>query len=96
LNCLAGIYVNLFLLSLYTLSHRKTAGTKRLIAASWLMAIIGSTQMALDVAATAEAARLHQEVVDTQISNQHGLMMLPLWATLSVLETAKNLTFAIN
>ncbi|KAJ7882363.1 hypothetical protein B0H14DRAFT_2565351 [Mycena olivaceomarginata] len=47
---LYGFYINLFLLSLHTLSRRKTAGTKFLIVASCIMAVLGTTQMALDVA----------------------------------------------
>ncbi|KAF7333335.1 hypothetical protein MVEN_02348800 [Mycena venus] len=91
-----GVYVSLFLLSLYTLSRRKTAGAKLLITASCLMAIVGSTQMALDLAMTVEAARLHQEVVHTPVSNEHGLIMLPLLMTLPVLGTARNLTMLMN
>ncbi|KAJ7893451.1 hypothetical protein B0H14DRAFT_2684994 [Mycena olivaceomarginata] len=92
-----GIYVILFLLSLYTLSRRKTAGTKLLIGASCLMAIVGSTQMAIDAALTAKAARLHQEIVYTQVSNEHGSRLLPLWGTLlPELDMAQNVTFLIN
>ncbi|KAJ7787135.1 hypothetical protein B0H14DRAFT_3581085 [Mycena olivaceomarginata] len=60
------------------------------------MAIVGSTQMALDVALTAEAAHFHQQIVHTQVLNEHGLMMLPLLATFPVLEIAQNVTFIIN
>jgi hypothetical protein len=60
------------------------------------MAIIGSTQMALDVAVTAEYARLHQEIVHTQVVNEHELTMLPLLAMLPVLVTAQNVAFVIN
>ncbi|KAJ7656579.1 hypothetical protein B0H17DRAFT_1337967, partial [Mycena rosella] len=93
---LYGVYVNLFLLSLYTLSRRKTAGTKPLMVASCIMAIVGSTQMAIDVAVTTEAARFHQQIVHTQVLNEYGLMMLPLSMTLPVLYIAQEVTFVIN
>jgi hypothetical protein len=61
------------------------------------MAIVGSTQMAIDAALTAEAARLHQEIVYTQVSNEHGSRLLPLWGTpLPELDMAQNITFLIN
>ncbi|KAF7333311.1 hypothetical protein MVEN_02346000 [Mycena venus] len=92
-----GIYVNLFLLSLYTLSRRKTAGTKILIAASCLMAIVGSIQTAIDVALTVEAARLHREIVHTQVSNEHGSRIQPLLPTSMLgLDMAQNFMFPIN
>ncbi|KAF8184042.1 hypothetical protein K438DRAFT_1838139 [Mycena galopus ATCC 62051] len=63
---LYGVYVNLFLLSIYTLSRRRTAGTTLLIAASCMMAVIGTTQIALDVAGTVFEARLFQQFVHAE------------------------------
>jgi hypothetical protein len=61
------------------------------------MAIVGSTQMAIDVALTVETARLHQEVAYTQVSNEHGLRMQPLWPPLlRGLNMAQNFMFLIN
>ncbi|KAF8187928.1 hypothetical protein K438DRAFT_2019442 [Mycena galopus ATCC 62051] len=94
---LYGIYVNLFLLSLYTLSLRKTAATKILMVASCMMAVVGSTQMALDVSLTVAAARLLQQIVHSEVVNELGLKTLLLleW-TVPALQTAKNVTFTIN
>ncbi|KAF7358557.1 hypothetical protein MVEN_00907200 [Mycena venus] len=61
------------------------------------MAIVGSTQMAIDLALTVETARLHQEIVHTQVSNEHGLRMQPLWPTLlRGLDMAQNFMFLMN
>ncbi|KAJ7248859.1 hypothetical protein B0H12DRAFT_1123059 [Mycena haematopus] len=84
---LYGVYCILFVLSLYTLSRRKALGTTLLIVASCTMAVVASTQMALDIAVTVEAARLLQKTVHSEILNEHGmLMLLPV----------QNLMFAIN
>ncbi|KAK7028523.1 hypothetical protein R3P38DRAFT_3190120 [Favolaschia claudopus] len=44
-----GFYVALFLFSLYTLSRRRTTGTTLLIFANYLMAVAGTTQIALTI-----------------------------------------------
>ncbi|KAF7328754.1 hypothetical protein MVEN_02504100 [Mycena venus] len=89
---LYGVYVNLFLFSLYTLSRRKTTGTKLLMIASCVMAVVGSTQMALDVAVTVAGGRLFQRIVREQV-----LITLPLGdLVLPTLQTAQNIAFAIN
>lgn len=96
-NRLAGVYVNLFLLSLRTLSRRKTAGTKFLMVASCMMAVVGSTQMAVDVAVAVAAARLLQQLVHSEVVNEQGLIILPLFGlTLPALETGQAVTFTIN
>ncbi|KAF7346454.1 hypothetical protein MSAN_01873400 [Mycena sanguinolenta] len=85
---LYGAYVNLFLLSLYTLSRRKTAGTRLLIAASCMMAVVGSTQMALDVAAIVVATRLFRQIVHSE-----GLAER---SSLPALLTAQTVTLVVN
>ncbi|KAF8176147.1 hypothetical protein K438DRAFT_80113 [Mycena galopus ATCC 62051] len=88
---LYGVYVNLFLLSLCSLSRRKAAGNKLLLVASCIMAVAGSTQLALDVAVTASAARLVQQVVHSGIPPAERDPM-----RLAVLEEAQILMFGIN
>ncbi|KAF7340719.1 hypothetical protein MSAN_02100200 [Mycena sanguinolenta] len=63
---LYGVYLILFVLSLYALSCRKAAGTTLLIVASCTMAVLASTQMALAVALTARFGRVTQEIVHNQ------------------------------
>ncbi|KAJ7837318.1 hypothetical protein B0H13DRAFT_2105621 [Mycena leptocephala] len=83
-NRIAGIYVIFFLLSIYALSpRRKTPGIKFLIAASCVMGVLGTTQMAATIAVTLVDARFVQQIVYRQ-------------STLKALETIQNVTFAIN
>ncbi|KAJ7672049.1 hypothetical protein B0H14DRAFT_3070049 [Mycena olivaceomarginata] len=56
---LYGIYINLFLLALYTLSRRRqSSGVKLLIAATCVMAILATAQSALHARALQRAIRL--------------------------------------
>ncbi|KAK7028515.1 hypothetical protein R3P38DRAFT_2936897 [Favolaschia claudopus] len=95
---LYGLYVNLFLLSLYILSHRNTAGTKILIAASCLMAIAGTTQIALTVAYTAVEIDFLRQVVHSDITvddptKAFSLTKYKLWTSLT---TAQGTAFIVN
>ncbi|KAJ6508658.1 hypothetical protein C8R45DRAFT_968173 [Mycena sanguinolenta] len=83
-----GVYFSLFLLSLYTLSRRKTAGTRLLIFASCMMAVVGSTQIALDVAAIVVAARVFQQMVHSGGLTERS--------PLSALLTAQTVTLVVN
>ncbi|KAJ7229570.1 hypothetical protein B0H12DRAFT_1147579, partial [Mycena haematopus] len=84
---LYGVYCILFVLSLYTLSRRKAPGTTLLIVASCTMAVVASTQMALDMAVTVEAARLLQQAAHSEILNGRSTIMLQM---------AQNLMCGIN
>lgn len=65
------------------------------MAASCMMAVVGSTQMVLDVASTVAAARLLQQIVHSEVVDEQGLLMLPL-STVPALETAESVLFSIN
>ncbi|KAJ7881443.1 hypothetical protein B0H13DRAFT_935847 [Mycena leptocephala] len=87
-----GIYAIFFLLSIYTLSpRRKTPGIKFLIAASCVMAVLGTTQIAATIAVTLVDARFVQQIVYGQVSSQENSQSI-----LKALETIQNVTFAIN
>ncbi|KAK7012595.1 hypothetical protein R3P38DRAFT_2550073 [Favolaschia claudopus] len=73
---LYGVYVNLFFLSLYTLSRRRSKGTKLLMAASCMMAVIATTQAALLTADTAVYAHLLQQIVHLNIITAEDLEKL--------------------
>jgi hypothetical protein len=61
------------------------------------MAVLGTTQMALDVVVTSAAPRLLQQMVHSQILTEQGLTTLPLFkSTLPLLATMQNATFGIN
>ncbi|KAJ7348013.1 hypothetical protein DFH08DRAFT_808781 [Mycena albidolilacea] len=69
-NRSAGIYINLFLLSIYTLTRRREApGNRVLIAASCVMAIVGTTQVGVNIAETVALARFVQQIVHVQVLN---------------------------
>ncbi|KAJ7207901.1 hypothetical protein GGX14DRAFT_114489 [Mycena pura] len=59
-----GIYINLFILAIYTLSRRKTAGKKVLLVACWTMFILGTTQIILLLFGAAINIPILQELVD--------------------------------
>ncbi|KAK7012598.1 hypothetical protein R3P38DRAFT_2790261 [Favolaschia claudopus] len=59
---LYGLYIALFLLSLYALSRRRTTGTRPLVMASYVMAVMGTTQIALTVAIAVENLNLLQGI----------------------------------
>ncbi|KAJ6510960.1 hypothetical protein C8R45DRAFT_921654 [Mycena sanguinolenta] len=71
-----GIYFALFLLSIYTLSHRSKAnGITFLIIASCVMAVLATTQMAAIVAAALLNARFVQQIVSAEAVIQPGILL---------------------
>ncbi|KAJ7704202.1 hypothetical protein B0H16DRAFT_1704866, partial [Mycena metata] len=44
---LYGVYIVLFLLAIYTLARRKSAGKKLLLGYTWAMAVFGTVQLVL-------------------------------------------------
>ncbi|KAJ7888688.1 hypothetical protein B0H14DRAFT_1193778 [Mycena olivaceomarginata] len=95
---LHGVYVNLFVLSMYTLSRRKTVGTTLLRIASCMLAVVGSMQLALDVAGTVTLARVFQRMVYPKPLTARGRTLFPLVeSTLPTLLTVLQvITIAIN
>ncbi|KAJ7932982.1 hypothetical protein B0H13DRAFT_2512937 [Mycena leptocephala] len=71
LNQMAGLYMNLFLLAIRILSlRRKDPGIKILIAASCIMAVLGTSQMAVTIAMTTLDIRFIRQVVHSQVMKQ--------------------------
>ncbi|KAJ7888667.1 hypothetical protein B0H14DRAFT_2693405 [Mycena olivaceomarginata] len=94
---LYGIYINLFLLFLHTLSRRRlAAGTTPLLVASCMMAAVGSTQMALDVVVTAQAARLLQQMVHSTTPSVTVLPSVELTRPIFKLLIAQVFTLVMN
>ncbi|KAJ7083856.1 hypothetical protein C8R44DRAFT_894299 [Mycena epipterygia] len=58
-----GLYTNLFIFAIYTLSRRKTVGRTPLLVACWAMFIVGTTAIVLGIVGTAISARIVQQVV---------------------------------
>ncbi|KAJ7854777.1 hypothetical protein B0H13DRAFT_1903522 [Mycena leptocephala] len=87
-----GIFISLFLLAIYTLSRRKkTPAIKFLIVMSCVMAVLGTTQMAVTIAAAIVEGRLVQQVVHGQVLNQRDPKL-----TFQMLAMAQNVLYAMN
>ncbi|KAJ6541549.1 hypothetical protein B0H19DRAFT_1381194 [Mycena capillaripes] len=84
-----GIYVNLFLISIYTLARRRAISAIRvLMAASCVMAVVGTTQMAVTLAGTVVSLRFVQQLVLAQVLNRPHFV--------KTLLTTENVLLAIN
>ncbi|KAJ7083529.1 hypothetical protein C8R44DRAFT_822308 [Mycena epipterygia] len=88
---LYGIYFNLFIFAIHTLSRRETAGRNPLLVASWAMFILGTTGIVPRVIQTALSVRLLQECLEN-----HANYTSELWHTYNSLVAAENIIFGIN
>ncbi|KAK7028524.1 hypothetical protein R3P38DRAFT_929570 [Favolaschia claudopus] len=93
---LYGIYICLFLLSLYTLSRRGSVGTKLLIVGSCMMAILGSSQMALDLAILNVDARSVEYSVKLQKTDSEMDPSISIDQLRLKLQVAQDVVFALN
>ncbi|KAJ6510903.1 hypothetical protein C8R45DRAFT_398446 [Mycena sanguinolenta] len=72
-----GIYICLFLLSIHTLVRRReTHGIKLLMAWSCVIAVGGTTQIAINIAQAADSARVVHDLLHAKVSNSHGPALL--------------------
>ncbi|KAJ7847730.1 hypothetical protein B0H14DRAFT_2769462 [Mycena olivaceomarginata] len=83
-----GVYVTLFLLSIYILARRRAPRAKLLIAVSCTMALFGTAQIAIAVATAVVDARFFEQVVHVQVLDQPD--------SLSALLTVQNVLFLLN
>ncbi|KAJ7083854.1 hypothetical protein C8R44DRAFT_862339 [Mycena epipterygia] len=88
-----GLYVNLFILAIHTLSRRKTAGRIPLLVASWAMFILGTTGIVVRVIATVLSARVVQQIVQPEERENYTQKLLRTYGSLAV---AEDMIFAIN
>jgi hypothetical protein len=86
----SGIFFVLFIFAIHTLSSRRTHGKSILIAATWVMFIVGTTRLVLHLAQTAMSVYAVQE----SIQNPVGLK--PVRRLLFVLELTQNALFKLN
>ncbi|KAJ6461330.1 hypothetical protein C8R45DRAFT_1028094 [Mycena sanguinolenta] len=92
---LYGFHLNLFFVALYVFSHRKTAWKRILLSFTWVMVILGTTQIVLGVAASAILVRSIE--TETTISDViSSLLDSKLGATYDSLNLTQNLMFTIN
>ncbi|KAJ6582020.1 hypothetical protein B0H19DRAFT_1117291 [Mycena capillaripes] len=87
---LYGIFVVLFILAIHTLSSRKAQGKSILIAATWVMFVVGTTRLVLLLVQTAMSVYAVQE----SIQNPAGLN--PFRRLLFALRLAQDVLFTLN
>ncbi|KAJ7699095.1 hypothetical protein B0H16DRAFT_1644279 [Mycena metata] len=91
-----GLYVNLFILAIYTLQRRRTYGRIWLLAASWMLFVVGTLQTILRVMISTVLGRAVALLV------AHGQGELPTAEIIGLvrdrlgLELADNAVFAVN
>ncbi|KAJ7712148.1 hypothetical protein B0H16DRAFT_1900256 [Mycena metata] len=95
---LYGIYLVLFILAIYTLAHRITAGKKLLLGYIWAMAVFGTAQLVLSLVEPWIAARFVEVLVKQDVTgdftSQPELVKLALLSR--SLTTAQGIIFAGN
>ncbi|KAJ7208954.1 hypothetical protein GGX14DRAFT_633045 [Mycena pura] len=87
------IYIVLFILAVVTLSRRKTAARNVLLAASWLMAVLGTAQIILTLASCGVSIQISQNNPDTSTgpNDEHRILALgSLYDALSIVWSINN------
>ncbi|KAJ7016865.1 hypothetical protein C8F04DRAFT_1158980 [Mycena alexandri] len=95
---LYGIYIVLFILAIYTLARRKSAGKKLLLGYTWTMAFFGTVQLVFCLIQVMIGARfvevlLKQDVTRNSPSQPELTKLAPLSRSLN---TARQMVFAGN
>ncbi|KAJ7704204.1 hypothetical protein B0H16DRAFT_718639 [Mycena metata] len=92
---LYGVYIVLFILAVYTLARRKSAGKKLLLGYTWAMAVFETVQLVLGLVALWICARFVEGLVKQDVTgdftSQPELVFLSRW-----LNTAQTIIFAGN
>jgi hypothetical protein len=79
------VYINLFLLSVYTLARRRNgSGKKFLLAASCVIAVVATTDVALAIAQSILTARSVQQLLHAQVIGHPRLVKTLQTAQLSL------------
>jgi len=91
-----GIYINLFVLAIVTLSRRRTAGRNVMLVASWLMAVLGTAQLILVLASCTVSLQMSQQIVESSIDPNSGPQSLTLWTMYDGLSRAQNIAWPVN
>ncbi|KAF7340746.1 hypothetical protein MSAN_02103000 [Mycena sanguinolenta] len=83
---LYGIYISLFLLSIYILARRsETHGKKLLMAWSCVIAAGGTTQLIVTIAQAVETAGLFANLLHAQVLNRHSTRLLTVQNTIGAM-----------
>ncbi|KAJ7704205.1 hypothetical protein B0H16DRAFT_1747713 [Mycena metata] len=86
-----GVYIVLFILAVYTLARRKSAGKKLLLGYTWAMAVLGTMQLVLCLVQLWIGPRFVEVFVKQDATSQSELVLLA-----RSLDTAQTIIFAGN
>ncbi|KAF7355995.1 hypothetical protein MVEN_00928900 [Mycena venus] len=92
-----GFYLNLFIVAIYILSRRKTAGKRVLLAFTCAMAVLGTTQMVLRLAMSVMSSRIFLRSIQHGASfNNAVLPPSKFGGTYNSMDNAYHAIFIIN
>ncbi|KAJ7254986.1 hypothetical protein B0H12DRAFT_1114415 [Mycena haematopus] len=91
-----GLYVNLFILAMYTLRRRRTSGRTWLLAATWMLFVVGTLQTILRILISTLLARAVALLVGRSQSEVPTAEIVDLLQNRVDLELADNAVFAVN
>ncbi|KAF7350000.1 hypothetical protein MVEN_01301500 [Mycena venus] len=91
------LYLNLFMVAIYTLFHRKTGGKRVLLTFTWVMAVLDTTQMVLQLVwGFMEAHYLLRFIQHAMGPNAASTFQPSVRGTLDALNLAQGAIFSIN
>ncbi|KAJ7660925.1 hypothetical protein DFH06DRAFT_381799 [Mycena polygramma] len=91
-----GLYVNLFIIAMYTLRRRRTSGRTWLLAASWMLFVIGTLQTVLRVLISTILAQAVALLVGRSRSEVSTAGLVAILQQRLNLELACNAVFTVN
>ncbi|KAJ7104976.1 hypothetical protein C8R44DRAFT_807365 [Mycena epipterygia] len=89
-----GIFVVIFIVATSVLRRRKTGGKQALLATTWAMFALGTSQTIIWLFTTAISIRLTQVLVEQ--GSDSDLSLSHLWRVYFALDVAQNIVFVIN
>jgi len=91
-----GFYANLFIIAMYTLRHRRTSGRTWLLAATWMLFVLGTLQAILRISISTLLASAVALLVGRTRSQVPTAEIVGLLQKRLHLELADNAVFAVN
>ncbi|KAJ7152559.1 hypothetical protein C8R46DRAFT_1228776 [Mycena filopes] len=91
-----GLYVNLFILAIYTLHRRRTSGRTWLLAASWMLFVVGTIQTILRISIITVIGRAVALLVVPGPGGSPTPQIIGLLQDRLQLELVDNAVFAVN
>ncbi|KAJ7726586.1 hypothetical protein B0H14DRAFT_3002073 [Mycena olivaceomarginata] len=91
-----GLYVNLFIVAIYTLRRRRTSGRTWLLGASWMLFVVGTLQIILRISISTILVRTVALLVGRRRSEVPTAEIVDLLQKRLDLELAGNAVFTVN